>query len=210
MLLQNIPNPDYMHGTMALSDSNSMGVGPSVSRTKIQARRASSMHGTMSLSESNSMGVGPTVSRTSRARRAASMLGTMSVSPSRRMGLDSGALGCGCDEADGSMGTYKRNKPASTMGTYRRNRPVSAMGTTGSLGVSFAAPLTRGGFPGEIFTDIPMPTGHWKDAPTPVMLGTDTGMKGTGGFSFFSIIGLIVTGFVYYGAYKYYFGDRNR
>ena len=198
MLLQNIPNPDYMHGTMALSDSNSMGVGPSVSRTTIKARRASSMHGTMSLSESNSMGVGPTVSRTSRARRAASMLGTMSVSPSRRMGLDSGALGCGCDEADGSMGTYKRNKPA------------SSMGTTGSLGVSFAAPLTRGGFPGEIFTDIPMPTGHWKDAPAPVMLGTGTGMKGTGGFSFFSLIGMVVTGLVYYGAYKYYFGDRNR
>ena len=187
-----------MHGTMALSDSHSMGVGPSVSRSAIKARRASSMHGTMALSESNSMGVGPTVSRTSRARRASAMLGTMAISPSRRMGLDSGALGCGCDEADGSMGTYKRNEP------------VSFMGTTGSLGVSYAAPLTRGGFPGEIFTDIPMPTGHWKDAPTPVMLGTASGMKGTGGFSFFSLIGMVVTGLVYYGAYKYYFGNRQR
>ena len=45
------------------------------------------------------------------------------------------------------------------------------MGTTGSLGVNFAAPLTRGGFPGEIFDPLPMPTGHWKDAPIPVMLG---------------------------------------
>ena len=34
------------------------------------------------------------------------------------------------------------------MGTYKRNKPASSMGTTGSLGVSFAAPLTRGGFPG--------------------------------------------------------------
>jgi hypothetical protein len=46
------------------------------------------------------------------------------------------------------------------------------MGTTGSLGVSLAAPLTRGGFPGEIFDDAPMPSGNWRDAPTPVMLGT--------------------------------------
>lgn len=45
------------------------------------------------------------------------------------------------------------------------------MGTTGSLGVNFASPLTRGGFPGEIFDPLPMPTGHWKDAPLPVMLG---------------------------------------
>lgn len=45
------------------------------------------------------------------------------------------------------------------------------MGTTGSLGVNFASPLTRGGFPGEIFDPNPMPTGHWKDAPLPVMLG---------------------------------------
>jgi hypothetical protein len=46
-----------------------------------------------------------------------------------------------------------------------------SMGTTGSLGVSYAAPLTRGGFKGEIFDSAPMPTGYWKDAPTPLMLG---------------------------------------
>lgn len=53
------------------------------------------------------------------------------------------------------------------------------MGTTGSLGVNFASPLTRGGFPGEIFDPLPMPTGHWKDAPIPVMLGMhgDTGAE---------------------------------
>lgn len=45
------------------------------------------------------------------------------------------------------------------------------MGTTGSLGVNLSAPLTRGGFPGEIFVDVPMPTGYWKPAPAPVMLG---------------------------------------
>jgi hypothetical protein len=51
---------------------------------------------------------------------------------------------------------------------------AEGMGTTGSLGVSFAAPLTRGGFAGEIFDSAPMPTGNWRNAPTPVMLGTAT------------------------------------
>lgn len=51
------------------------------------------------------------------------------------------------------------------------------MGTTGSLGVNLAAPLTRGGFRGEIFDCNPMPTAYWPPAPTPVMLGMrgDTG-----------------------------------
>ncbi len=82
------------------------------------------------------------------------------------------------------------------------------MGTTGSLGVSFAAPLTRGGFPGEIFTDIPMPTGNWKNAPTPVMLGTGSApMNGIGTVlgAIPSIIGIGISCAVYYGAYKYYF-----
>jgi hypothetical protein len=56
---------------------------------------------------------------------------------------------------------------------------MHGMGTTGSLGVNFAAPLTRGGFPGEIFDSQPMPTGNWKDAPTPVMLGTTEPMSTT-------------------------------
>ena len=84
----------------------------------------------------------------------------------------------------------------------------SPMGTTGSLGVSLAAPLTRGGFPGEIFTNIPMPTGNWKDAPTPVMLGTSSApMNGIGTVlgAIPSIIGLAISCAVYYGAYKYYF-----
>ena len=58
---------------------------------------------------------------------------------------------------------------------FALSRPLpqasASMGTTGSLGVSYAAPLTRGGFAGEIFDDSPMPTGNWKDAPTPLMLG---------------------------------------
>ena len=45
------------------------------------------------------------------------------------------------------------------------------MGTTGSLGVNFAAPLTRGGFRGEIFDPSPMPTAYWPPAPTPQMCG---------------------------------------
>ena len=56
---------------------------------------------------------------------------------------------------------------------------MHGMGTTGSLGVNFAAPLTRGGFPGEIFDAQPMPTGNWKNAPTPVMLGTTEPMSTT-------------------------------
>ena len=55
------------------------------------------------------------------------------------------------------------------------------MGFSGSLGVNLSAPLTRGGFPGEIFVDVPMPTGYWKPAPSPVMLGM-AGDVGGGGF----------------------------
>jgi len=96
MLMQNIPNPDYMHGTLGIDDTK-------VGRFALE----SSLDG---------------------------------------YGQDSGDLG---------------------------------MGTTGSLGVSMVAPYTRGGFPGELFDSQPMPTGHWKDAPTPVMLGTDDGSQGT-------------------------------
>jgi hypothetical protein len=56
-----------------------------------------------------------------------------------------------------------------------------AMGFTGSLGVNLSAPLTRGGFPGEIFVDVPMPTGYWKPAPAPQMLGMAGDVGGGGG-----------------------------
>lgn len=92
MLMQNIPNPDYMNGTLGIDNT-----------------------------------------------------------PIGRFALESGLSEYGDD--------------ASSLG----------MGTTGSLGVSMYAPYTRGGFPGELFDSHPMPTGHWKDAPTPVMLGTEEG-----------------------------------
>ena len=55
------------------------------------------------------------------------------------------------------------------------------MGFSGSLGVNLSAPLTRGGFPGEIFVDAPMPTGYWNPAPAPVMLGMAGDTGGGGG-----------------------------
>ena len=79
------------------------------------------------------------------------------------------------------------------------------MGTTGSLGVNYAAPLTRGGFPGELFFSAPMPTGKWKDAPTPVMLGTDGIGVGIGSV-LGAVVGLAFSVAVYYGAFKYYSG----
>ena len=69
------------------------------------------------------------------------------------------------DYMNGTNPTIERFALNSDLAEY------GGMGTTGSLGVNFAAPLTRGGFPGEIFDPLPMPTGHWKDAPIPVMLG---------------------------------------
>lgn len=57
-----------------------------------------------------------------------------------------------------------------------------AMGFSGSIGVNLSAPLTRGGFPGEIFVDVPMPTGCWTAAPSPVMLGMAGDVGGSGGF----------------------------
>ena len=85
------------------------------------------------------------------------------------------------------------------------NRARYGMGTTGSLGVNYAAPLTRGGFPGELFFNAPMPTGKWKDAPTPVMLGTDGIGVGIGSV-LGAGVGLAFSVAVYYGAYKYYSG----
>ena len=90
------------------------------------------------------------------------------------------------------------------------------MGTSGSLGVNYAAPLTRGGFAGEIFDDAPMPTGNWKNAPTPVMLGTGdptlTGDQAALGSALLiaSVFQLVISGFIWYGAYQYYFGDKTR
>jgi hypothetical protein len=72
--------------------------------------------------------------------------------------------------ARGGMSRFSIN---SSLSTHGQDANSMGMGTTGSLGVNYAAPLTRGGFRGEIFDSAPMPTGNWQDAPTPVMLGTE-------------------------------------
>lgn len=87
---------------------------------------------------------------------------------------------------------------------------VGGMGTTGSLGVNFAAPLTRGGFAGEIFDPSPMPTGNWKNAPTPVMLGTGDAAAISAGMVTLALFQLAISGLIWYGAYQYYFGDKNK
>jgi hypothetical protein len=101
------------------------------------------------------------------------MTGTMSrstASDKSRFALDS-RTGAAPIAMNGVM--VRSDTANSKKLALRRSHRGSGMGTTGSLGVSFAAPLTRGGFPGEIFYSPPMPTGHWKDAPSPVMLGTE-------------------------------------
>jgi hypothetical protein len=84
------------------------------------------------------------------------------------------------------------------------------MGTTGSLGVNYAAPLTRGGFAGEIFDSAPMPTGNWKNAPTPVMLGTTDQNVINSALVVAAVIQLAISGIIWYGAYQYYFGDKRK
>ena len=150
MLLQSVPNPDYMNGT---SGGYNILDGQPIMENKCRCGAP--------------MGSGCGCHQNMRG-------------PTCSCGAPMGS-GCGCHQP---------------------------MGTTGSLGVSFAAPLTRGGFPGEIFTDIPMPTGNWKNAPTPVMLGTGSApMNGIGTVlgAIPSIIGIGISCAVYYGAYKYYF-----
>ena len=153
MLLQSIPNPDYMNGTMVMNGATSRSSAVGKDRFGLGSR----MNG-------NHM--------TGNHMTGNHMTGTMSRSTAAdksRFALDS--------RTGSSMamnGVMVRSDTANSKKlALRRSHRGSGMGTTGSLGVSFAAPLTRGGFPGEIFYSPPMPTGHWKDAPSPVMLGTD-------------------------------------
>jgi hypothetical protein len=107
-----------------------------------------------------------------------------------RFSINSGLAAYGQDASSMGMGTKRllgvrravassaaadggRFSINSSLSTYGQDADSMGMGTTGSLGVNYAAPLTRGGFRGEIFDSAPMPTGNWKDAPTPVMLGTE-------------------------------------
>jgi hypothetical protein len=148
MLLSNIPNPNYMNGTIATQKG---------------------------------------------------MRGIMRLTPSMNgiMMLDQGAAA-----------------EISRFGLAEDDRGVptgDGMGTTGSLGVSYAAPLTRGGFPGEIFDSAPMPTGNWRQAPTPTMLGSNGMGSNEAGIATagvaIMVVGLAFSCALYYGAFKYYFTD---
>ena len=155
MLLQSIPNPDYMNGTMVMNGTMARSDGRPQDRFALDSR----MDGTMVMNGNHMTGN--------------HMTGTMSRSASAeksRFALDS-RTGASPIAMNGVM--VRSDTANSKKLALRRSQRGSGMGTTGSLGVSFAAPLTRGGFPGEIFYSPPMPTGHWKDAPSPVMLGTD-------------------------------------
>ena len=156
MLLQSIPNPDYMNGTMVMNGTMSRSSGGAgADRFGLGSR----MDGTMVMNGNHMTGN--------------HMTGTMSRSTAAdksRFALDS-RTGAAPIAMNGVM--VRSDTANSKKLALRRSHRGSGMGTTGSLGVSFAAPLTRGGFPGEIFYSPPMPTGHWKDAPSPVMLGTD-------------------------------------
>lgn len=92
----------------------------------------------------------------------------------------------------------------SGLSSHGQDANTMGMGTTGSLGVNYAAPLTRGGFRGEIFNPEPMPTGSWKDAPTPVMLGTESAPSLS---PFTKILGIAAIG---YATYKLFFDEGRK
>ena len=169
MLLQSIPNPDYMNGTMVMNGTMSRSTSADKSRFALDSRmngnHMTGNHMTGNHMTGNHM--------TGNHMTGNHMTGTMSRSASSeksRFALDS-RTGASPIAMNGVM--VRSDTANSKKLALRRSHRGSGMGTTGSLGVSFAAPLTRGGFPGEIFYSPPMPTGHWKDAPSPVMLGTD-------------------------------------
>ena len=143
MLLSAVPNPQYMNGTVAISGLPA-GVNALIDLKK---EYYANMNGTLGIDNSKQ---GRFALNT-----AVSQYGVGNTLPSKLLPTYTGAV------ADG-MGAY--------LPRYE-GEVADGMGTTGSLGVSMFAPLTRGGFKGEIFDSAPMPTGHWKDAPTPVMLG---------------------------------------
>lgn len=144
MLLSAVPNPQYMNGTVAISGLPA-GVNALIDLKK---EYYANMNGTLGIDNSKQ---GRFALNT-----AVSQYGVGNTLPSKLLPTYTGAV------ADG-MGAY--------LPRYE-GEVADGMGTTGSLGVSMVAPYTRGGFPGELFNSAPMPTGRWKDAPTPVMLGT--------------------------------------
>ena len=179
MLLQSIPNPDYMNGTKAMNGTMARSDGRPKDRFALDSRMDGAMMSGNHMTGNHMTGNHMTGNHmtgnhmTGNHMTGNHMTGTMSRSASAeksRFALDS-RTGASPIAMNGVM--VRSDTANSKKLALRRSQRGSGMGTTGSLGVSFAAPLTRGGFPGEIFYSPPMPTGHWKDAPSPVMLGTD-------------------------------------
>ena len=165
MLLSAVPNPQYMNGTVAIS-----GLPAGIAALQFEkAQQYANMRGTLGVdgSKQGRFALGSTLSQ----------YGVGNTLPTKPLPEYSGSVAAGMglilpayqDSVAGGMGVGLPAYHGELMG---------GMGTTGSLGVSMYAPLTRGGFKGEIFDSAPMPTGKWKDAPTPVMLGYGGGYMG--------------------------------
>jgi len=165
MLLSAVPNPQYMNGTVAIS-----GLPAGIAALEYEkAQQYANMHGTLGVDNSkqgrfalgtalSQYGVGNTLPTKPLAEYTGSVAAGMGLILPAYKDSVAGGMGVGLPMYDGEL--------------------MAGMGTTGSLGVSMFAPLTRGGFKGEIFDSAPMPTGKWKDAPTPVMLGYGGGYMG--------------------------------
>lgn len=165
MLLSAVPNPQYMNGTVAIS-----GLPAGIAALEYEkAQQYANMRGTLGVdgSKQGRFALGSTLSQ----------YGVGNTLPTKPLPEYSGSVAAGMglilpaykDSVAGGMGVGLPLYDGELLG---------GMGTTGSLGVSMYAPLTRGGFKGEIFDSAPMPTGKWKDAPTPVMLGYGGGYMG--------------------------------
>lgn len=177
MLLQNIPNPDYMNGTASMNSR--FGLNSAESKDCGCGDHYDCGCGGNFKMSVQDCGCGGHGGLDCGCGGYYTMVGTH-----QGMGHGYGYdHDCGCDDhydcgCGGHHKTMLGRPPAASMDCScgAMGGPncscSSGMGTTGSLGVNLAAPLTRGGFPGEIFDNDPMPTGNWKDAPTPVMLGT--------------------------------------
>ena len=180
MLLQSIPNPDYMHGTAAMNSRFGLNSVES-ENCGCNDHYDCGCGGNYKMSVQD-CGCGGHGGLDCGCGGYYTMVGThhgMGYGYDYEQDHDCGCdddHDCGCGGHHGTMlGRQRATNPNCSCGAMGGTNCSCSygMGTTGSLGVSLAAPLTRGGFRGEIFDDAPMPSGNWKDAPTPVMLGTE-------------------------------------
>jgi len=196
MLLSAVPNPAYMNGTLGIDNTPA---GRAALRTALAQYAAAGrqMNGTLAIDE-------PEPAYAAAAANAG--VNRFSINSGlSTYGQDASSMGMGTGRGRGSVarfaapaarGGVNRFSINSSLSTYGQDANSMGMGTTGSLGVNYAAPLTRGGFAGEIFDSAPMPTGNWQDAPTPVMLGTEAPQQ----MSLVTKLALVAT--IFYVGYK--------